>query len=125
VKNFRTQEVVIGGWKAGKGRREGGVGSLLLGVYDGGALRFVGHVGTGLSDLDLDDLHKRLVALERPDSPYEGEVPREHARFASWVDPSLTGEVEFSRWTRDGMLLHASWRGLRPEIPPREVRREP
>jgi bifunctional non-homologous end joining protein LigD len=125
VKNFRTQDVVIGGWKAGKGRREGGVGSLLLGVYDGEALRFVGHVGTGFSDLDLDDLHKRLVALERPDSPYDGEVPREHARFASWVDPSLTGEVEFSRWTRDGMLLHASWRGLRPEIPPKEVRREP
>lgn len=126
VKNFRTQDVVIGGWKAGRGRREGGVGSLLLGVYDGGeSLRFVGHVGTGFSDLDLDDLHKRLVALERPDSPYDGEVPREHARFASWVDPSLTGEVEFSRWTRDGMLLHASWRGLRPEIPPTEVRREP
>jgi bifunctional non-homologous end joining protein LigD len=126
VKNFRTQDVVIGGWKAGKGRREGGVGSLLLGVYDGdGSLRFVGHVGTGFSDFDLDDLHKRLVALERPDSPYDGEVPREHARFASWVEPSLTGEVEFSRWTRDGMLLHASWRGLRPEIPPREVRREP
>jgi bifunctional non-homologous end joining protein LigD len=125
VKNFRTQSVVIGGWKAGKGRREGGVGSLLLGVYDGGALRFVGHVGTGFTDTELDDLHKRLVALERPDSPYEDEVPREHARSASWVDPSLTGEVEFSRWTRDGMLLHSSWRGLRPEIPPAEVHREP
>jgi DNA ligase D-like protein (predicted ligase) len=125
VKNFRTQEVVIGGWKAGKGRREGGVGSLLLGVYDSADLRFVGHVGTGFTDVELDDLHKRLVSLERPDSPYVGEVPREHARHAYWVDPSLTGEVEFSRWTRDGMLLHASWRGLRPEIPPEEVRREP
>jgi bifunctional non-homologous end joining protein LigD len=123
VKNFAAQDVVIGGWKAGRGRREGGVGSLLLGVYDGADLRFVGHVGTGFTDADLDDLHKRLVSLERPDSPYAGEVPREHARFAYWVEPSLTGEVEFSRWTRDGMLLHASWRGLRPEIPPREVRR--
>ena len=86
-------------------------------MYEGGDLRFVGHVGTGFSDLDLDDLHKQLLALERADSPYAGEVPREHARFAQWVDPSLTGEVAFSRWTRDGMLLHASWRGLRPEIP--------
>lgn len=124
VKNFRTQEVVIGGWKAGKGRRAGGVGSLLLGVYDGGDLRFVGHVGTGFTDVELDDLHKVLVSLERPDCPYVGAVPREHARFAYWVDPSLTGEVTFSRWTRDGMLLHASWRGLRPEIPPEEVHRE-
>jgi bifunctional non-homologous end joining protein LigD len=125
VKNFRTQEVVVGGWKAGKGRREGGVGSLLLGVYESGDLRFVGHVGTGFTDLDLDDLHKRLLALDRTDSPYADVVPHEHARSAYWVDPSLTGEVAFSRWTRDGMLLHASWRGLRPEIPPREVRREP
>jgi bifunctional non-homologous end joining protein LigD len=125
VKNFLTQDVVIGGWKSGKGRREGGVGSLLLGVYEGGGLRFVGHVGTGFSDLDLADLHKQLLVLERPDSPYAGEVPREHARDAKWVDPSLSGEVSFSRWTRDGMLLHASWRGLRPEIPPKEVRREP
>jgi bifunctional non-homologous end joining protein LigD len=125
VKNFATQSVVIGGWKAGRGRREGGVGSLLLGVYDGADLRFVGHVGTGFTDADLDDLHKRLVSLERPDSPYAGEVPREHARSAYWVEPSLAGEVEFSRWTRDGMLLHASWRGLRPEVPPQEVRREP
>ena len=125
VKNFHTQDVVIGGWKSGKGRREGGVGSLLLGVYEGEDLRFAGHVGTGFSDLDLADLHKQLLVLERPDSPYADEVPREHARFANWVDPSLSGEVSFSRWTRDGMLLHASWRGLRPEIPPKEVHREP
>jgi bifunctional non-homologous end joining protein LigD len=125
VKNFRTQDVVIGGWKAGQGRREGGVGSLLLGVYDGGDLRFVGHVGTGFTDADLDDLFKRLVTLERHGSPYAGEVPREHARWARWVEPSLAGEVEFTRWTKDRMLLHATWRGLRPELEPREVHQEP
>jgi bifunctional non-homologous end joining protein LigD len=124
IKNFRTQDVVIGGWKAGKGRREGGVGSLLLGVYEDGRLRFVGHVGTGFTDADLDDLHKRLAPLERPGSPYAGEVPREYARWAHWVEPSLTGEVTFSRWTKDRMLLHASWRGLRPDVPPEEVHAE-
>ena len=123
VKNFRTQDVVIGGWKAGRGRREGGVGSLLLGVYDGGALRFVGHVGTGFTDADLDDLHKWLLHLERADSPYAGDVPREYARWAHWVEPSLVGEVAFSRWTRDRMLLHSSWRGLRPELSPRRCAR--
>lgn len=121
IKNFRTQDVVIGGWKAGRGRREGGVGSLLLGVYDGGALRFVGHVGTGFTDADLDDLYKWLLHLERPDSPYAGEVPREYARSAHWVEPALVGEVAFSRWTRDRMLLHSSWHGLRPELSPEDV----
>jgi bifunctional non-homologous end joining protein LigD len=125
VKNFRTQDVVIGGWKAGRGRREDGVGSLLLGVYEDEGLRFVGDVGTGFSDADLDDLHKWLARLERPASPYAHEVPREYARWAHWVDPSLAGEVEFSRWTKDGMLLHTSWRGLRPELTPEYVRAEP
>jgi bifunctional non-homologous end joining protein LigD len=125
VKNFRTQDVVIAGWKAGQGRREGGVGSLLLGVYDGAELRFVGHVGTGFTDADLDDLHKRLAPLERSSSPYAGEIPREYARLAHWVEPSLAGEVTFSRWTKDRMLLHASWRGLRPELLPGQVRAEP
>ena len=85
-------------------------------------LRFVGHVGTGFTDADLDDLHKRLGPLERPGSPYAGEVPREYARWAHWVEPALAGEVEFTRWTKDRMLLHASWRGLRPELSPKEVR---
>lgn len=125
IKNFRTQDVVIGGWKEGQGRREGGVGSLLLGAYADGGLRFVGHVGTGFTDAALDDLHKILTPLERPTSPYAEEVPREYARKAHWVEPWLVGEVEFSRWTLDGMLLHASWRGLRPDLNPEEVHPEP
>jgi bifunctional non-homologous end joining protein LigD len=125
VRNFRTQDVVIGGWKTGRGRREGGVGSLLLGVYEDEGLRFVGHVGTGFSDADLDDLHKWLARLERPASPYAHEVPREYARWAHWVEPSLAGEVEFSRWSKDRMLLHASWRRLRPELTPEHVRADP
>jgi bifunctional non-homologous end joining protein LigD len=49
VKRFRTQEVVVGGWRPGAGRREGTIGSLLLGVPDGDGLTYVGHVGTGFS----------------------------------------------------------------------------
>lgn len=124
VKNLRTQDVVIGGWKAGQGRRRGGVGSLLLGVYARGGLRFVGHVGTGFTDQALDDLHKMLAPLARPTSPYDDEVPREHARLANWVEPWLAGEVEFTRWTRDGMLLHPSWRGLRPDLNPLHIHPE-
>ena len=36
VKNVRSQEVVIGGWLPGKGRREGELGALLVGYYDDG-----------------------------------------------------------------------------------------
>jgi bifunctional non-homologous end joining protein LigD len=125
VKNFLTREVVVCGWKPGKGRREGGVGSLLLGEYDGkGRLCFVGHVGTGFSDLTLDELYGALWPLRRPTSPYDEPVPREFARDAQWVEPRLVGEVAYSVRTRDGRLRFPSWRGLRDDKDPFEVTRE-
>lgn len=124
VKNFRTQEVIIGGWRPGEGRRADMIGSLLLGVYDNaGRLVYVGHVGTGFTDETLRDLTARLAPHERSDSPFD-EVPRPHARDAHWVDPALVGEVQYTEWTSDGRLRHPSWRGLRPDKRPNQVRRE-
>ncbi|GII54208.1 hypothetical protein Pth03_25970 [Planotetraspora thailandica] len=125
VKNFATQEVVIGGWKPGGGRREGMIGSLLLGVHDeAGRLVFAGHVGTGFTEAALRDLREMLAPLGRPGSPFDGPVPREHARNAHWVEPRLVGEVQYGEWTGDGYLRHPSWRGLRPDKTPAEVVRE-
>src|SRR3954471_11106705 len=63
VKNLRTQEVVIGGWKPGAGRRAGAIGSLLLGVPGDDGLLYVGHVGTGFTDKMLRDLEADLRPL--------------------------------------------------------------
>lgn len=117
-----TQEVVVAGWTSGEGRRSGTVGALLLGAYDGdGRLRFLGHVGTGFTGAMLTDLLARLQPLRRPDSPFDEDVPREHARRAQWVHPRLVGEVVFRMRTTDGRLRHAAWRGLRPDRDPGEV----
>jgi bifunctional non-homologous end joining protein LigD len=125
VKLFRTQEVVVGGWKPGEGRRAGTLGSLLLGLPDGrGGLDFVGHVGTGFTDRVLAELMAELAPLEQPDLPFTGPVPKEHIRGARWVAPRLVGEVRFAEWTRDGRLRAPSWRGLRPDKDPGEVVRE-
>ncbi len=119
----RTQEVLVGGWTAGEGRRTATFGSLLLGAYDAaGALRYLGHVGTGFSDAVLVGLMTRLRPLARPTSPFDEVVPREHARKARWVEPVLVGEVEYRLVTRDGRLRHAAWRGLRPDRSPESVR---
>jgi bifunctional non-homologous end joining protein LigD len=126
VKHERMQEVVIGGWKPGEGRRSGGIGSLLLGVPDAqGRLLFAGHVGTGFTVRMLEDLAARLKPLERKTSPFAEEVPRAHARNARWVTPRLVGEVVFTEWTREGRLRHPSWRGLRPDKAAHLVVREP
>lgn len=121
VKNMRTQEVVVGGWRPGAGRRAGGVGSLLLGVPGPEGLRYVGHVGTGFTAAMLDEVADRLRPLAQPDSPFAGELPRADARDAQWVRPELVGEVRYAERTRDGRLRHPSWRGWRPDKRPDEV----
>lgn len=118
-----TQEVVLGGWTPGRGRRGSTVGSLLLGARDAeGRLRYLGHVGTGFTEAMLRALQERLAPLQRKDSPFDETVPREHARDARWVEPRLVGEVEYRNVTPDGRLRHASWRGLRPDRDPEEIR---
>jgi bifunctional non-homologous end joining protein LigD len=124
VKNLRTQEVIIGGWKPGQGRRGGGIGSLLLGIQGDEGLVYVGHVGTGFTDRMLADLGERLRGLARETSPFDTAVPARDGKDAHWVGPTLVGEVAFGEWTPDGRMRHPSWRGLRPDKSPAEVRRE-
>jgi bifunctional non-homologous end joining protein LigD len=124
VKHVRMQEVVIAGWRPGQGRREGRLGSLILGVQGPGGLQHAGGVGTGFTQRMLDDLSARLAPLARSTSPFAHELPRAETRDARWVEPQLVGEVVFTEWTPDGRLRHPSWRGLRPDKRPEEVRRE-
>ncbi len=123
IKHHRTQEVVVGGWTPGNGRRADSVGALLLGIPEAGRLRYVGKVGTGFTDAVLDDLAKRLAAHPRKTSPFES-VPTAEARVAHWVRPELVGEVEFAEWTTTDRLRQPSWRGLRPDKAPDQVVRE-
>lgn len=119
----QTREVVVGGWRTGAGRRAGTLGALLLGAYDDeGALVYLGDVGTGFTDDALDHLREVLAPLARAESPFATEVPRDRARGAQWVEPSLVGEVVYRRMTPDRRLRHTSWRGLRPDRTPDEVR---
>jgi bifunctional non-homologous end joining protein LigD len=115
IKNVRHQEVVIGGWKPGEGRRKNMIGALLLGIHRDRRLAYVGNVGTGFTEPMLRDLAATLAPLERDTSPFGTEVPRDAARGAHWVEPRLVGEVAFGEWTGDGHLRHPSWRGLRPD----------
>jgi bifunctional non-homologous end joining protein LigD len=122
VKNVSRQELVIGGWLPGEGRRRNRIGSLLVGYYEGpeegAALRYAGKVGTGFSERDLDELAARLAPLERAASPFDrGKMPR-NARFA---EPELVGEFEYRELTAEGMVRHGAFKGLREDKPAREV----
>ena len=123
VKNQRRQEFVIGGWMEGEGNRTGRIGALLAGYHDDeGKLRFAGKVGTGFTDATLRDLAQRFEPLARDTSPFDDHIPYRQAHFLA---PELVGEVEFLEWTQNDTLRAPSFKGLRDDKAPADVRREP
>lgn len=121
VKHIQDQEVVIGGWRPGAGRREAMIGSLMLGLPEADGLRYAGQVGTGFTDAMLVDLARQLAPLARESSPFATGLPTVVRRDAHWVEPQLVGEVAFAEWTSDGVLRQASWRGLRSDKVPADI----
>jgi bifunctional non-homologous end joining protein LigD len=121
IKAQLVQECVIGGFTDPRGSRKG-FGSLLLGLYDGGALRYVGHVGTGFDTELLRSLTARLKKIERGRSPFAGHVDANTK--AHWVQPKLVAQVRFTEWTRDGLMRQPAFLGLRVDKDPKECVRE-
>lgn len=121
IKCVNQQEFVIGGFTPPQGARER-LGALLVGYYEGDALRYAGKVGTGYDKHTLELLHKRLAPLRRSSTPFApGPLP--HGPV-TWVTPRLVSEVAFSEWTSAGLLRHPRFLGLRDDKAAREVRRE-
>jgi bifunctional non-homologous end joining protein LigD len=118
VKAQLQQEFVVGGWTEPRGSRRG-FGALLLGAYQGGRLRYVGHVGTGFSQKTLHELHAKLRKLERNSSPFDAPVVG--APNAHWAKPELVAQVRFTEWTRDLLLRQPAYLGLRMDKAARDV----
>ena len=126
VKVRGRQEVVVCGYTKGQGRRSNGFGALVVGVHEAGGLRWVGNVGTGYSDDEIDRLLGLLRPLRRPDSPFAEtpRMPRVRKSDVVWVEPELVAEVEFAEWTHEGRLRAPVYMGLREDKPAEDVRRE-
>jgi bifunctional non-homologous end joining protein LigD len=118
VKCTHRQEFIIIGWsesdKKGRGFR-----ALLLGLNEGGKLRYAGKVGTGFSQAVQLDLRARLDELGTDKAP--APVPRPEARGAHWVKPELVAEIAFAEFTADNVVRHASFLGLRGDKKVKEV----
>ncbi len=123
IKHIRRQELVIGGWLPGEGRRTDRIGALLMGYYEpDGRLHFAGRVGTGFTDRMLDELGGKLARIRRDKTPFD--PPPKLPRNAAFVDPELVAEVDFREWTAEGVMRAPSYKGLRDDKPALEVIRE-
>jgi bifunctional non-homologous end joining protein LigD len=121
IKAYRQQEAVIGGFTEPRGSRRG-LGAVLLGVYEGKDLVYVGHTGGGFGEEDLAEVTARLEGLERKNSPFK-KKPKTNTP-ATWVDPVLVCEVRFIDWSKDNLMFQPIFLGLREDKDPRQVRRE-
>lgn len=118
IKNHNIEEAIIAGFTAARGSRAH-FGALILGMYEKGKLRYVGHTGTGFTEKMLKEVYARLKPLIRRDSPFEEKIPVNSP--ATWVDPELVCAIKFTERTEDGILRHPVFMGFRMDKSPEEV----
>ncbi len=123
IKHRLQQEAVVGGHLIGEGGRSTSFGSLLLGVYEGDELTFIGAVGTGFNDKMLGTISRQLADLATDTCPFD-PVPKLPRGTARWVLPELVAQVTFAEWTGAGHLRHPVFLGLRDDKDPKDVVRE-
>ncbi|WP_088344511.1 MULTISPECIES: DNA ligase D [Rhodomicrobium] len=123
AKCSERQEFVVAGYVPSTTARKA-IGSLILGYYDKGSLIYAGRVGTGYTNKVAADLFERLDPIAIPKSPFAQKLTSDETRQARFVQPNYVAEVEFRSWTGDGLVRHASFRGLREDKLPEEVVRE-
>jgi bifunctional non-homologous end joining protein LigD len=114
------QEFVIVGHTRPQGSRSG-FGALLLAVNDECGLKYAGRVGTGFDQAALESIHAQLKALARKHSPLPTALTSAQARGVQWVEPTLVGEVQFAEWSREGVVRHAVFMGLRSDKPAAQI----
>ena len=132
VKFTRRQEFVIGGYKPSAPNFE----SILVGYYDGGRLSLAGKVRAGLTPHVRAELYARLVPLVTASCPFvnlpnstrrsrwgEG-ITAEEMTALRWVKPAIVVEVSFVEWTRERLLRHPAFSGIREDKPARQIHRE-
>jgi bifunctional non-homologous end joining protein LigD len=118
IKNVNTQEAIIAGYTEPRGSRKH-FGALILGEYDRDRLVYIGHAGTGFDDKLLRDLKEQMAGLVATESPFEDKVQVNSP--VTWLKPELVCSLKFTEKTKDGLLRHPVFLGLRPDKSADEV----
>ncbi|MEA4988944.1 MAG: DNA ligase D [Anaerovorax sp.] len=123
LKCEKRQEFVIGGYTLSD-KKTSGVSSLLLGVFEGENLIYTGRAGTGMSENDMKILEKEFNSIKRADSPFKFLPKSRTNEKITWLEPVLVAEIKFAEWTKENLLRQASFKGLRTDKDPKEIKKE-
>ncbi len=121
IRTQKRQEAIICGFTRPKGNRSH-FGALILGVYRHGKLVYIGHTGGGFTEQKLSSIYKKLELLVQDECPFT-KTPQTNAPV-TWVKPILVCEVEFKEWTKDHMMRHPIFLGIREDKEPKSVEKE-
>lgn len=117
IKTVLRQEVVIAGYTAPRGSREL-FGALIVGLYDGQQLRYVGHVGGGFDRESLQQVYELMQPLRAARAPFA--APPATNEPVQWIKLRLVCEVKFAEWTAAGLMRQPIFEGLRDDKRPEE-----
>lgn len=123
VKCDTRQEFVIGGYSVSE-KRKSGISSLLLGVYEGNDLIYAGRAGTGFTGRIMQELEEKFRGIARAESPFKQAPQAKKNEKIIWLEPVLVAEIKFAQWTDENLLRQASFKGLRTDVDPENVKRE-
>jgi bifunctional non-homologous end joining protein LigD len=118
VKTQQTQEGIIAGFTEPGGSRKY-FGSLVVGLFEGPELIYIGHVGGGFAEKDLKEISEKLHPLVQKECPFTVE-PETNAAV-TWVKPELVCEVRLSGWTDEDVMRQPVFLRLREDKGAREV----
>lgn len=116
VRADHTGDFVVVGYTRPRGGRTG-FGALQLAAWDGNRLVYVGRVGTGFSDAQLEQAGSLMEETSRPAPPCDN-APAD--RTTTWVEPAAVVEVRYREWTDQGLLRHPVFLRFRPDKNPEE-----
>jgi bifunctional non-homologous end joining protein LigD len=120
AKCMKSQEFVILGYVASTAA-SGAIGSLALGYFADGKLAYAGRVGTGWSEALAKSLRKELDKIKANKPALAKPLPAGAEKGVVWVEPRLVCAVEYRDWTRDELIRHSSFKGLREDKPATEI----
>jgi bifunctional non-homologous end joining protein LigD len=121
IKALNSLDCIICGYTLGEGKREKYFGALLLGIWHEGKLRYLGRVGTGWEEKDLEEITAMLKKIEAEKNPFDiFEEEPSVLEKVKWVKPKLVCEVKFMEFTEDLKLRAPSFIRLREDKIPEE-----
>ncbi|WP_240966203.1 non-homologous end-joining DNA ligase [Pseudoflavitalea sp. G-6-1-2] len=118
IKNHNSEEAIIAGYTSPRGSRKY-FGALILGNYKRNKLQYIGHTGTGFTFSTLKEMYNQMQQLKQAESPFEEKIKVNAP--VTWLRPKLVCEVKFTEKTREGILRHPVFLGLRSDKSAKEV----